>query len=153
MLRMYPVSSLHFTRSARSVSRTLRGRTRPSTPRKAPTMPTRRRTDSPALTRSILVRVSEAEHARLAEAAADRACSVSHLVRSCITRRTIPAPMPARIDQAAVVQLQRIGGNLNQVVKLLHNRLQRSEDPRWRQMAEAVRAVRDEVAALKARIE
>lgn len=111
-----------------------------------------RRSAPLVLTRHVLVRVTEEEHARLGDAARDRACSVSHLVRCAIFRLQIPAPIPARVDRDAVVQLQKIGVNLNQVTRLLYHRAENAEDLRLMEVAHAVRAVIDTVNDLRSRL-
>jgi hypothetical protein len=73
----------------------------------------------PTLTRIASVRFSEDEYARLQLAAEDRSLSVSDLIRRAALKRELPAPHPPTIDLAAVMQLRRIGTNLNQSVRII----------------------------------
>jgi hypothetical protein len=87
-----------------------------------PSPPRPRRVVPRVLVRNVQCRFTEAEHARLTDAARARACTVSHLVRLVVTGRDLPPPVPARVDLDAVVELRRIGTNLNQAVRLFYAR-------------------------------
>jgi len=75
---------------------------------------------NPFLNRITTVRLSPGEYARLVEAAADQGITYSHLVRSIVLGFDLPGPRPARVDMQTVLELRRLGVNVNQFLAILH---------------------------------
>ena len=78
--------------------------------------------EADALVGRIAFRVTEAERARIEDAAAAAGTSVSAYARSLVLTARPPRPRPAaRADQGrALVELNRAGTNLNQIARALN---------------------------------
>lgn len=112
---------------------------------------------NPVLKCITTVRLSQDEYARLVDAAADQGITYSHLVRSIVLGFDLPGPRPARVDMQTVLELRRIGVNLNQFLALLHRWRppEMSEENQTTFVAsfEAVRAVFNLVSEVAARLQ
>lgn len=75
------------------------------------------------LAKVILFRVTEGEMNRLESASEACGQTVGQLVRCKVFKGKFPQPVLARLDQQAVLELNRIGVNLNQVTKALNARI------------------------------
>ena len=66
------------------------------------------------------VRLSPEERARLLALAREHGCSISEIARACLLSVPLDPRRLPPANRIAVEQLARIGNNLNQLVKLLH---------------------------------
>jgi hypothetical protein len=75
------------------------------------------------LSQVILLRVNPAQMGQLVTAS--EACNqpIGELIRVKLFKGKFPQPVLARVDQQAVLELNRIGVNLNQVTKALNARI------------------------------
>jgi uncharacterized protein YfaS (alpha-2-macroglobulin family) len=76
--------------------------------------------NAPTRTRVATCRFEPAEYATLEAAAAGLGLSVSEAIRRSVTETALPVPRTPQLDASAIVELRRIGTNLNQTVQILH---------------------------------
>lgn len=78
-----------------------------------------------AETRSIVVpvRFTEAERNSVKESASVRKLSLSAFIRTIVTGRKLLSPASPEVNRATYQELGRIGNNLNQLVRAIHNGL------------------------------
>ncbi len=84
----------------------------PHTPRKPPA----ERRDAP----SVLVRLNRHERALLEQIAASRGMSLGAALRALAFHQEMPSQRPSKFDQAAYLELARLGNNLNQIARQLN---------------------------------
>ena len=85
-------------------------------------MPRPRKTSDSLATRQVIFRLTEAEYAQLEALAGRAGLRVNELARRLTRRgqRRVVIQLTRRHDPAFIVQVQRLGANLNQIVKNAH---------------------------------
>lgn len=86
----------------------------------------RRRTHAAAVrNRLITIRVTELEHARLADLAKTHGLTLSGLAEKLVTKGkvVVPALPPTSLDLDTLYELKRIGNNLNQIAHAVNSNL------------------------------
>lgn len=76
---------------------------------------------SPGRPIKVTFRLSEEEHARLLARVEELEVGQSAYLRAVALGRQVPQPAVPRTNLKAIGELNRIGNNLNQLVKLLHS--------------------------------
>jgi len=105
-----------------------------------------RRSAAPKKSRSIIFRLTEAEHALLSEEASKIGLTANELARSFARtpKGRISVKMHAQSDPAFIAELKRIGNNLNQLAK--HANLYGDLPPQLEATCQEVRAIIVEAA-------
>ena len=96
------------------------------------------------------IRCSVEEQQRIRERAKNASLSVSHYVRSMAVSGRIVLHQEQKIDPAYVEQLRRIGVNLNQITKAVHE--QRAVPDELYRLLERINRVMDEAAGEVVRV-
>ena len=104
------------------------------------------------LTHRVGVRFDAGDHRRLEQKAQSLGLTVSQLIRQAALDLPAPPRRRSLVDSALIQELSRIGNNLNQQTRLLHQLSHRGLNPETAPVLAVLEEVRDLLAEVSRRV-